>query len=410
MDLADKGKKALQASQYDEAIALLTGALKVSPTSPDYLIQRSTAYHRKQQFDLALADAEQAVLAAQKRAKREMIVEAQFRRGCALWGLEKYADAEFVYQIVQRMDPKHKSVAMWLQKTRMKLKDLGEDDERRKVTVMESPEGELKTAEDGAKEDIGATRTQTNGNTANGSTISPPPAAPQQTPAEKIRHEWYQNSENIYFTLLAKGVPKDKAQVDIQERSLNISFPLATGSSFDLTLEPLFAAVKPDKCITRVMATKVEIILVKATPGQKWSKLESSEPIAADSTEAGAADTDDGTRAALTTNAAASAPAYPTSSKSGPKDWDAIARGSKATDKEGDGASLEDDDDYEGGDEANHFFKKLFKGASPEAQRAMMKSYTESNGTALSTDWSEVSKGKVETVPPDGMEAKKWSK
>ena len=31
----------------------------------------------------------------------------------------------------------------------------------------------------------------------------------------------------------------------------------------------------------------------------------------------------------------------------------------------------------------------------------MMKSYVESNGTALSTDWKSVGKGKVETSPPD---------
>ena len=35
----------------------------------------------------------------------------------------------------------------------------------------------------------------------------------------------------------------------------------------------------------------------------------------------------------------------------------------------------------------------------------MMKSYQESNGTALSTDWNDVKKGKVETRPPDGQ----WS-
>jgi len=38
----------------------------------------------------------------------------------------------------------------------------------------------------------------------------------------------------------------------------------------------------------------------------------------------------------------------------------------------------------------------------------MMKSYQESNGTALSTDWKDVSKKKVETSPPEGLEAKKW--
>ena len=101
---------------------------------------------------------------------------------------------------------------------------------------------------------------------------------------------------------------------------------------------------------------------------------------------------------------------YPTSSKSGPKNWDKITEDlGKSTGKEGKDAGGLGDDDLEGGDEANAFFKKLFKGSSPEVQRAMMKSYTESNGTALSTNWDEVSKGKVETVPPDGMEAKQWS-
>ena len=72
--------------------------------------------------------------------------------------------------------------------------------------------------------------------------------------------------------------------------------------------------------------------------------------------------------------------------------------------------SESEDEDEEEGDATNSFFKKLYKGASPEVQRAMMKSYTESNGTSLSTNWEEVSKGKVETLPPDGMEAKQWGK
>lgn len=38
----------------------------------------------------------------------------------------------------------------------------------------------------------------------------------------------------------------------------------------------------------------------------------------------------------------------------------------------------------------------------------MMKSFTESNGTSLSTDWTDVKDRTVETVPPEGVEAKKW--
>ena len=36
-----------------------------------------------------------------------------------------------------------------------------------------------------------------------------------------------------------------------------------------------------------------------------------------------------------------------------------------------------------------------------------VQSFTESNGTTLSTNWKDVGKGKVETKPPEGMFAKK---
>ena len=406
MDQAARGKKLLTDGKFEDAIAQFDAALKVSPTSPDYLIQRSTAHQRAKQYNEALTDANHAILNAQKRAKRELIVEGQFRRGCALFSLERYGDAEFAFGVVKRMDDKHKMVPTWIQKTKMALDKLDDGDARRQCNIEETPT--LKQAvpvESSTFAPVAnGSSTSTNGTT---STTSPP----QQTAPDKIRHEWYQNSETVYFTLLAKGVPKDKAQVDIQERSLTISFPLINGSSYDLTLEPLFGAVKPDKCIPRILSTKIEIILVKATPGQKWSALEANESISEStkSTEDGAEDPkDDTVKRAVFTDSKPAGPAYPTSAKSGPKDWDKITKDLKTTDSDGKEKSLDDDDDYEGGDEANHFFKKLFKNASPETQRAMMKSYTESNGTALSTNWDEVQKAPVETLPPDGMEAKKW--
>jgi suppressor of G2 allele of SKP1 len=91
-----------------------------------------------------------------------------------------------------------------------------------------------------------------------------------------------------------------------------------------------------------------------------------------------------------------SAPAYPTSSKSGAKNWDKLAA-----------EDLDEKDEIEG-DETNHFFKKLYSGATPEQQRAMMKSYQESGGTVLSTDWSNVGSKTVVPEPPEGMEAKKY--
>lgn len=66
--------------------------------------------------------------------------------------------------------------------------------------------------------------------------------------------------------------------------------------------------------------------------------------------------------------------------------------------------------DEEDEESVNAFFKKLYKNASPEQQRAMIKSFTESSGTSLSTDWKDVGSRHVAPAPPEGAEAKSWDK
>jgi suppressor of G2 allele of SKP1 len=386
-----RGKQLIEEKKLDEAIVALTTALKESPTSPVYLTTRALAYQRNKQYHEALADANAAVVYAHKRAKRELIIDAQVRRGIVLYNLQRYGDARAVFEIVQRMDKDHKEVSMWSGQISYKVKTLGEDHEQMQVTVNEVPDLDAEAMRVG---ESGPQASKTNGAPTTTATTSA--TAVQQTPVDKIRIDWYQNNQNIYLTLLARGVPADKTQITITERTLNITFPVASsGSTYDYTLDPLFAAVNVNNCITRILPTKVEIILSKATPGQKWHALESSEPVVADAPSTADSSKPDAPKPTTFTAAPSVGPVYPTSSKTGPKNWDNIAGG--------------DDDDDEG-DGANSFFKKLFKDATPEVQRAMMKSYTESNGTSLSTNWEEVSKGKVETLPPDGMEAKSWGK
>lgn len=403
---AARGKKALENKDYEEAISEFTAAIRESPASPDFHIQRSIAHQRSGNYEAALADAEQAVLNAETRGKKEAIIEGQFRRGVALYKLARLGDAEFILKRVKEMKPDHKEAGMWIGKTEYDLKKAPEDDKRRECTITETPSPPKASVN---RSGSAATATAT----SSASTTAPPKpvAAPasQQTPADKIRHEWYQNTENIYFTLLVKGAPKEKTHVEITERSMSISFPLQTGSSYEMLLEPLFAPVVPEKCITRVLPSKVEIILIKATPGQKWSALESNEPVEPKADSVVGAE-QDAVKKAVFAQPKQTGPAYPTSSKSGPKDWDKISKDLRTSESGDKDLGDDDDDDDVGGDESNKFFKKLFKHASPETQRAMMKSYTESNGTALSTNWEEVSKGKVETVPPSGMEAKEWEK
>ena len=195
------------------------------------------------------------------------------------------------------------------------------------------------------------------------------------------------------------------------ELQISISFPTSTGTDYSYNIDPLFAAIDTSASTSRISPTKVELTLKKKEPGVKWKTLEGTD---APKPSGDVSESDDPVRNMLLKE---NAPSYPTSSKTGPKDWDKIVSDATAKPKkkdgedDGDGAGVDDMDDLDyGGDEANFFFKKLYASADPDTKRAMMKSYTESNGTVLSTNWDEVGKAKVETSPPDGMEAKSWGK
>jgi suppressor of G2 allele of SKP1 len=186
---------------------------------------------------------------------------------------------------------------------------------------------------------------------------------------------------------------------------LDISFPvLESNSTYDLSFDPLYARVDAAQSSYRITPHKIEIILQKSVPGLKWPSLEGTEAIPSS--------TASDTPSSIPTHVlspAEKAPAYPTSSRHGPKDWDAVASSALKTKKaKEDGKEEEVEDDGDGGDPMNDFFKKLYANADPDTKRAMMKSYQESNGTALSTNWEEVRKETVKTQPPDGVEAKKW--
>lgn len=166
------------------------------------------------------------------------------------------------------------------------------------------------------------------------------------------------------------------------------------------------------------MSTKIEIVLRKQQSSQKWPALEDP------TTGSKPAGENDGMPAKPTISSrfdigpgesAAKAPAYPTSSKTGAKDWDKVASAltkkkkekqstsgkakadsdSSATEPGDDDGVESDTSEYGGGDQVDSFFKKLYANSDPDTQRAMVKSFYESDGTSLSTNWNEVGKGKV---------------
>lgn len=110
----------------------------------------------------------------------------------------------------------------------------------------------------------------------------------------------------------------------------------------------------------------------------------------------------------LTALANSSSSSAPTTTSAPPrqrKNWENISDNILKSDKE---KSTEEDPNVGGDSTLNTFFQKIYADADEDTRRAMMKSFSESGGTTLSTNWDEVRKKEVEVKPPSGSVYKKW--
>ncbi|KAJ1832751.1 Cochaperone protein [Coemansia sp. RSA 2706] len=196
------------------------------------------------------------------------------------------------------------------------------------------------------------------------------PVAPKRP---NVRHEWYQTDENVILEVFIKRVQKDAATVEFEDKGVSLSIKMATGAENNYEFEPLAHDIIPGESAFEVLSTKIEIRLKKAKAGLKWDHLEATDEQASKLNQLG-------------------------TSRKGVS-WDAIA------------AAAEKETKLSASDQSvNELFQSIYKDADADTQRAMMKSYIESNGTSLSTDWKSVSKGPVETLPPTDTYAKSYSR
>ncbi|WVF70629.1 hypothetical protein IAT40_005422 [Kwoniella sp. CBS 6097] len=229
-------------------------------------------------------------------------------------------------------------------------------------------------------------------------------------------YDFYQTSTHLTLSVYVKGYAaegvKEQVDVKLENISITISLPaLPTGAEArTFTLGPLYSTINSGESTTRILNTKIEVKLAKSSPinwptlladPSKPAPVQTQTQVSSSSQHVPSASASSSSQPAVAegSSAGASAPAK----KSTRKNWDRLVDDELA-EKEG-----EAKDPNAGGDVAlQSFFNQIYANADEDTKRAMIKSFTESGGTSLSTDWNSIGKETTPTRPPEGMEERKY--
>lgn len=343
------GDEAVEKKDFLGAIRHYTQALKENPAAFLALTKRAATYTKLCNYDDAKRDISKAFEVAENRGKRSDIGAVYFRLALVFYAEKDYAAALVNFQKAKEYQCAEPALDIWVAKA--------ERDVKKKASI--SPKLEVATA--------------------------PAPAAgPKSTSIEainraaplkaKIRDDWYQSNDAVTVTIYAKGVQEESLKIEFEPRRVAVCFPGADNSEYNYNLDPLYGTIDVAQSNYKIYGTKLEITLHKANSG-KWVTLEGD-------------GTTDSVPVRSTTGGGLS---YPTSSKKA-VNW----------------SNFKVNEEEEQDENPENFFAKLYKDVDDDTKRAMMKSYVESNGTVLTTNWSEAKDKQFETSPPEGMEAKKW--
>lgn len=193
----------------------------------------------------------------------------------------------------------------------------------------------------------------------------------------KVRLEWFQSNESICFTFYVRDRQETDVEVTATSRRLEVVIHLDGDSNeYRHCVEHFYGELSGAAPVVSVRPMKVEVTVAKATPAY-WPVLEAPTGKAV---------------AATPTSQLSLNPEGPPNPNRRAKDWGSL--------------KVEEEEKPEGEEALNKLFQNIYGNGSDEQRRAMIKSFTESGGTVLSTNWDDIGKKKVEPQPPKGMEAK----
>ncbi|CAL5433972.1 unnamed protein product [Camellia sinensis] len=372
-DLAEKAKEAFVDDDFDLAVDLYTQAINLDPKSADLFADRAQANMKLNNFTEAVADANKAI------ELDPLMAKAYFAKGdTACFKLEEYHTAKAALE---------------------KGASLAQNDSRFTKLITECDDRiaeETRDVTTSLTRNVPPVAAHTSvGSQSSDKTVGDLEEAEQGHSAREVkefesvkpkyRHSYYQKPEEVVVTIFAKGVPAKNASINFGEQILSVAIDVPGENKYHFQPR-LFGKIVPDKCRFEVLSTKIEICLVKAE-AINWTSLEYSKEVAVVPQ-----------RINVSSGPGLQRPSYP-SSKPRTTDWDKLEAQVKEEEKE---------EKLDGDAALNKLFGDIYKNADEDMRRAMLKSFVESNGTVLSTNWKEVGSKKVEGSPPDGMELKKW--
>merc|ERR1712226_43461 len=194
------------------------------------------------------------------------------------------------------------------------------------------------------------------------------------------RIDWIQTDSYVAITFFKKGA-----------ETVNVAF--SGDNVFTIEIDDLKASytlsakTDPARASHKKYKTKVELKFPKVEPGP-WKSWQADESTASDSNvkQISSVIEDD------------SANKFPDS-----KHYNQYDKWEKFTKK-----ADEEEEKPEGDAALQKLFQDIYANADEHTKRAMNKSYQESSGTVLSTNWAEIGSQKTEVKAPDSMEHKQY--
>lgn len=340
----NEAKDAMERADYGSAASAYAKVTqRLHSLLVDFYCEQSSAYLKAENFH-------EARNVAQKASSLDSTKGfAWYCEGMALYGMKKKQEAITMFKKAGENE-KVKSRIMMYKEWEMKCKTELED-EMDDMQVIDAT--------------IDANEHSIAGSSAR--TVPYERKEKRKPPIDNTKMQWYQSSTHVNVDIYAKNVDMGKSEIVFSEKHVSVRLSRPDKEDYLLNKE-LAEEIMTDECKYSASKFKVEIRMKKKNMGSTWQTL----------------DVDASLRSAAA-QAAADNNQWNRKMEERKKEWNDLV------DKE-----LKN---YQEDDSPMGMFKTLFKNSDDDVRKAMAKSFSESGGQVLSTDWNEVKKKKVVYEP-----------